>query len=316
MFLDVLLCVTLLLFAWLAVRDPDLYRAVGLFIAFGLLCALCWARLSAPDLALTEAALGAGLTGALFFTALGRISVERRRQRLAAYAPAFMLFIAFAVVLGYTIVRGMAGGVAFDLREAALDQVPNSGVRNPVTSVLLNFRAYDTMLELGVLLLAVIGVYALRPAGREGVEMKLVESALLGSVRTILSPVIVVLALWLLWAGEYRAGGAFQAGSLLGAAGVLQVLCGRPFRPGMHLLVFRAGIAIGFAVFLLLGTFTVGFEGVFLHFPLPYAKPLILVIETAAAASIGLILTALYAACAGWPEVSTVPVSDRKEARP
>jgi len=50
--------------------------------------------------------------------------------------------------------------------EASLDQ---SGVKNPVTAVLLNFRGYDTMLGLGlelelelvVMLLAVIGARAL-----------------------------------------------------------------------------------------------------------------------------------------------------------
>jgi uncharacterized MnhB-related membrane protein len=36
-----------------------------LFIAFGLTMALAWARLTAPDLALAEAAVGAGLTGVL-----------------------------------------------------------------------------------------------------------------------------------------------------------------------------------------------------------------------------------------------------------
>ncbi len=40
----------------------------------------------------------------------------------------------------------------------------DSGVTNPVTAVLLNFRAYDTLLELAVLLAAVLGIFALGPA--------------------------------------------------------------------------------------------------------------------------------------------------------
>lgn len=39
---------------------------------FGLLMALVWARLHAPDIALAEATIGAGLTGALLLTALAR----------------------------------------------------------------------------------------------------------------------------------------------------------------------------------------------------------------------------------------------------
>ena len=58
--LDLLLVVALL---WSAVRtltSPDLFRAVVLFIVFSLLMALAWARLNAPDIALAEAAIGAG----------------------------------------------------------------------------------------------------------------------------------------------------------------------------------------------------------------------------------------------------------------
>ena len=48
-----------------------------LFIVFGLLMSLAWARLAAPDIGLAEAAIGAGLTGALLLDAYG---VLRRRR--------------------------------------------------------------------------------------------------------------------------------------------------------------------------------------------------------------------------------------------
>ena len=44
-----------------------------LFISFGLLLALAWVRLAAPDVALAEAGIGAGLTGALLMAALARL---------------------------------------------------------------------------------------------------------------------------------------------------------------------------------------------------------------------------------------------------
>ena len=68
---DVLLALALLWSAWRTLATPDLTRAVVMFIVFGLLMALAWARLSAPDIALAEAAIGAGLTGALLLDALG-----------------------------------------------------------------------------------------------------------------------------------------------------------------------------------------------------------------------------------------------------
>ena len=55
------------------------------------------------------------------------------------------------------------------LTTESLAKLPESGVTNPVTAVLLNYRGYDTLLEVGVLLLAVVGVWSLRrgewPAG-------------------------------------------------------------------------------------------------------------------------------------------------------
>lgn len=67
---DILLAVALLWSAWRTLATPDLTRAVVMFIVFGLFMALAWARLSAPDIALAEAAIGAGLTGALLLDAL------------------------------------------------------------------------------------------------------------------------------------------------------------------------------------------------------------------------------------------------------
>ncbi len=70
---DLALGGALLWLAWQALASPDLFRAIVLFIAFGLLMALAWVRLDAPDIALAEAAIGAGLTGALLLAALARL---------------------------------------------------------------------------------------------------------------------------------------------------------------------------------------------------------------------------------------------------
>jgi uncharacterized MnhB-related membrane protein len=71
---DGLLGLLLLWLAWRALACPDLFKAIVLFIAFGLLMAIAWVRLAAPDVALAEAAIGAGLTGALLLAALARLN--------------------------------------------------------------------------------------------------------------------------------------------------------------------------------------------------------------------------------------------------
>jgi uncharacterized MnhB-related membrane protein len=80
--LDLLLCGTLI---WLAVQtlvSADLFKAAVMFIVFGLMLALIWARLQAPDIALAEAAIGAGLTGALLLTAVAATAERPRVERL------------------------------------------------------------------------------------------------------------------------------------------------------------------------------------------------------------------------------------------
>ncbi|MEE4299063.1 MAG: hydrogenase subunit MbhD domain-containing protein [Pseudomonadales bacterium] len=68
---DLMLAAGLLWSAAAALLTRDAIRAVVQFIVFGLLMTLAWTRLAAPDVALAEAAIGAGLTGALLLQAAG-----------------------------------------------------------------------------------------------------------------------------------------------------------------------------------------------------------------------------------------------------
>jgi len=80
---DAVLGFALLWLAWRALASPNLFLAIVLFIAFGLLMALAWVRLDAPDVALAEAAIGAGLTGALLLAALAML--ESKNETKAAH---------------------------------------------------------------------------------------------------------------------------------------------------------------------------------------------------------------------------------------
>jgi uncharacterized MnhB-related membrane protein len=75
--LDFILAASLLMLAWRLVTTPDLFKAAVLFITLSLLMALAWVRLRAPDIALAEAALGAGITGILLIDTLGKLGGRR-----------------------------------------------------------------------------------------------------------------------------------------------------------------------------------------------------------------------------------------------
>ena len=55
------------------VRKP--MRAVIIYMAYSIIMSVVWLLLESPDLAITEAAVGAGITGILFFLTLQRINL-------------------------------------------------------------------------------------------------------------------------------------------------------------------------------------------------------------------------------------------------
>jgi energy-converting hydrogenase B subunit D len=72
--LDGVIILALLVLAWRVLYVRDLVQSVFFFIVFGLVMAIAWVRLYAPDIALAEAAIGAGLTGVLLLDAVRHFS--------------------------------------------------------------------------------------------------------------------------------------------------------------------------------------------------------------------------------------------------
>lgn len=50
-------------------------RAMVIYMAYSVIMSVVWLLLESPDLAITEAAVGAGITGILFFLTLRRIDL-------------------------------------------------------------------------------------------------------------------------------------------------------------------------------------------------------------------------------------------------
>ncbi|CAM5220614.1 hydrogenase subunit MbhD domain-containing protein [Alishewanella longhuensis] len=285
---DLVLATVLILLSAAAIFSRNLTHAVMLFMAFGVTMALAWARLAAPDLALAEAAIGAGLTGALCFTALARQPAPLQYKATSARVPAAFIALSTAALLfsvwqiPSTATETLANEVA-----AAL---PQSGVAHPVTAVLLNFRAWDTFLELLVLLLALLGARQTQSslALKTGWSLSL-------SWSRILSPVLILLTGYLLWRGAAAPGGAFQAGALL-ASGLVVLRLNQQLNWLSWQNVWVRLIALsGLFVFMLTGIFSLFLSPsqLWLDWPTAYAGGLILLIETFATLAIAITLTLL-----------------------
>lgn len=198
------------------------------------------------------------------------------------------LLAAVAVGLGLAL---LAEPQAPGLGAAVAAELGHSGAENPVTAVLLNFRGYDTLLEIAVLTVALVGVWALGPAPR--ITESTPSPVLLG-MNGILIPLVPVICAYLLWVGATRPGGAFQAGAVLAAAGVLFILSGRRPRPRLPDAPLRWGAVVGLAAFLGVALGVMATGRLFLEYPAGLAKSLILFIETAATLSIAVVLAGLF----------------------
>lgn len=214
------------------------------------------------------------------------------------------LIIIFFTVLGLVLIWVILESpppTRIRLSEEVLAQLDASGVTHPVTAVLLNFRGYDTLLEVMVLLLALLGVLAqigkrkqkTMPAGFRLSRPHL--QVLLWLVR-VLVPLMVLVAGYLLWVGGHQPGGAFQAGAVLAAAGVLLNLSGLLpswTEPEWNL---RTGLVSGLLFFLLIAAAVMmaTWPGLLLQYPFALAGMSILLIETGLTLSLGLILAGLF----------------------
>lgn len=306
---DLLLASTLIFLTWQMLRARDLLVSIVLFIIFGMLVSLTWVQLQAPDIALVEAVIGSALTGALFLGCLGHME-SFRKEIVIEKIPISIeskIYDCFLSVLVISIGSILVWGVltlpknTLGLTENVQSALSKSGVENPVTAVILNFRGYDTLLEVGVLFLVVVSVYALHAI--EPVSIKIQPrqaSRVLIAFLHILTPLMVLVAFYLLLVGGHAPGGAFQAGAMLAGVGILMLIGGVavPFTVESRLLRFI--YVIGFGSFLLIGLGVMGAERNFLEYPEQFSKKLIFLIEFLATISISFILVTLFAGCSGF----------------
>jgi multisubunit Na+/H+ antiporter MnhB subunit len=276
------------------------FDAAIAFVVYGLLLAIAWVRLSAIDVALTEAAIGGGMTGTLLLGAVARLrSAEPDNIRLGLPVR---LATGFCCAL---VAAGLAGTLLLlpeaipTLAPAAMENLVHTGLGNPVAGVLFAYRALDTMLEKVVLLLALLGVWSLAPNNAwNGIpDLRLYErpNSTLTFLAQLLPPVGIVVGIYMCWVGANDPGGAFQGGTILAAMWLLVIIARLEGAPSIGQLWLRIGLVLGPAVFLAVGVAGLVLANGFLAYPPGYAKPFIVTIEFALTISIAVVLAMLAA---------------------
>jgi multisubunit Na+/H+ antiporter MnhB subunit len=281
---------------WVVLAREAFSAVVG-FISYGLLLTLVWVQLSGVDVALTEAAIGGGLTGALLIGAASRL--KRTENAVSAEQPGTALkWLAAGLSAAVTVVLAVCVLTLPELAPTRAAEVAanidSTGVGNPITAVLLAFRAMDTLLEAVVLVFALIGVWSLTPdrfwAGRPGNKQTVDPNGILAYIARTLPPIGIVVGLYIFWIGADYPGGKFQGATILAAMWLLVIMAGLVDTPTISRVPLRMALVLGPLVFIGIGFLGVVSAGAFLAYPIDYAKPLILVIEFALMPTLTLIL--------------------------
>ena len=295
--LNVALAALVIGLALWTIAAREAYAAVIGFVAYGLLLTLVWLQLRGIDVALTEAAIGGGLTGALLIGAAGRLRGTEAAASVERPGPATRVLAGLVAV---------AAGVAVAICVLALPVPPPTlapdvaanlaatEVGNPITAVLLAFRAVDTLLEAIVLLFALIGVWSLAPdrawGGAPGTQQQADPNGMLAYAARVLPPIGIVAGMYVFWVGADHPGGKFQGATILAAMWLLVIMAGLAHAPRIDRRWLRWLIVSGPLAFIAVGVAGAVSAGAFLGSPQGFAKPMILVIEFALMPTLTLVL--------------------------
>ena len=253
----ILLLIFLVLCALSVSFSKNLLVSIIIYMSYSLIMSMIWILLESPDLAITEAAVGAGVTSVLFFITLKRIGaigkehVEKpdettreihtrtwvRRFERYYKEAAIVLGMVIIVALLFTASNTPAFGNADnpqnnEVSERYLEKgLEETGAVNAVTGMILDYRAFDTFGESCVLFIAAACVLILLRDDKSDTTEKAIRNerfepvsdTILQASAKILFPAVMIFGIYILLNGHLSPGGGFSGGAIMGAGLILHV---------------------------------------------------------------------------------------------
>jgi multicomponent Na+:H+ antiporter subunit B len=230
--IDIVLLGLLMITGFAIVRMRSLLAVAMLTSIYSLLSASLFVVLDAVDVALTEAAIGAGISTILILATIALTSDEEKAPRHTPLLPLLVVTATGAALIYGTLDMPHYGDPAAPVHQyvasSYLHDTPEDiGVPNVVTSVLASYRGYDTLGEVIVIFTAGIGVLALlgyrtRRRNSQGPGNR--KLVVLRVVAKLFFPLILLFALYVQFHGDYGPGGGFQAGVIFATGFILYAL--------------------------------------------------------------------------------------------
>lgn len=172
------LVIDVILLSFLAITSVAISRMVNLFAVvmlygiFSLLSAGLFVVMDAPDVAFTEAAVGAGISTVLMLATLALVKKEQQPYyEKAPHAHRPWLPLAVVAITGSALIYSTWDIPGFGAPDAPSqihvaryyidNAMPETGVPNIVTAVLASYRGFDTLGEVTVIFTAAVAVLLL-----------------------------------------------------------------------------------------------------------------------------------------------------------
>ena len=148
------------------IRLRNLFSVVILSTIYSFLMATLLLIFDAVDVALTEAAVGAGISTVLMLTVLYYTKMNEEKPKYRSVLP-----LIICLVVGGLLIYGTYGLPPFGAADTPIHthisvqylerSIKETGVPNVVTSVLASYRGFDTLGEVIVVFTAAIGVLSI-----------------------------------------------------------------------------------------------------------------------------------------------------------
>jgi multicomponent Na+:H+ antiporter subunit B len=186
----------------------------------------------------------------------------------------FILIVIIAAGIFFSLEEMPFGATKSRVREYYLDNgIKQTGATNIVTSVVVNYRGFDTLGEVTVLFLASIGLSAILYRRKEEKRKKRRKSSLiLYTGCRFLFPLILLFGTYIFIHGHLTPGGGFQGGAII-ASGFLLTMLGCWGWEGIDRNRFKITESLSGLAFVVVGLLGLLYGGYFLFNYLPKGIP-------------------------------------------
>ena len=255
--------------------SKNIIKTLILFCIFSLLSCLEYLFLSAPDVAMTEAAIGASISSLIIFLSVIVVGKKNYQNNNVSLIFPFILCLVLMQILFQSFL-GLPLFGEFDnpsnehlMPYYVKNTSKEIGIPSIVAAILASYRGFDTLGEAFVILIAGLIVFSICFVRTELEDNKIVKnSEILKVYIAPVFPIIVLYSLYIQTHGEESPGGGFQAGAILTTAYILYgLIYGFGVLIRDEVIIGLKNLSLcGFLIYFLTGVTTILLGGNFLEY--------------------------------------------------